>query len=262
MSMDEEILKRLRARVLYSSSFSGEGHIPTSFSILEIIYSYYAIQKKIYGSILKSPNQIILSKGHAAIGLYAILEHFELIPSNWLDDFSTFNSPLGGHPDMTKVPHVVASTGSLGHGLPIGVGIALGKRIQGNPGMTYVLVGDGELNEGSNWESLMVAAHHKLSNLTVIVDCNRSSDRAVLMESLEDKLLAFGLKTHKIDGHSLSELRKFFETGLETSSGIPVALLAATIKGKGVQRMERSPNEWHHKIPAKSEMEQLIKEIK
>jgi transketolase len=229
---------------------------------LEILYSYYLTQSKRNSYNSQGPNNLILSKGHAAIGLFAVLEHFELIPKNWLDNFCKFDSPLGGHPDMMKVPHVEASTGSLGHGLPIAVGNSLGKRILGQVGMTYVLVGDGELNEGSNWESLMVSSHHKLSNLTVIIDCNKSTDRALSLGDLEDKLKAFGLSTYVVDGHSVDELCDYFESNLGSHFSKPKALIAKTIKGKGIERMENSPNEWHHKIPSREELEQLLKELR
>lgn len=254
-------LKSLRRRIVCSSSIAKEGHIPTSFSILEILYSYYFVQDKVYGSVNKSSNQFILSKGHAAVGLYAVLEHFQLIPSDWLDEFCKFDSPLGGHPDAKKIPSVEASTGSLGHGLPIGVGISLGKKIQNKPGMTYVLVGDGELNEGSNWESVMVASHHRLSNLTVIVDWNGSSERALSLGSLEDKFTSFGLNVEEIDGHSVVELCKYFESNSSLNLIGPRVLLAKTIKGKGIKMMETSPNEWHHKVPSQEELEHLLQEL-
>lgn len=258
----DAILKSLRRRIVWSSSISKEGHIPTSFSVLEILYSYYVVQEKVYGSVNKSSNQFILSKGHAAIGLYAVLEYFELIPNDWMNDLCAFDSPLGGHPDMKKVPFVEASTGSLGHGLPIGVGISLGKKIQGKPGITYVLVGDGELNEGSNWESLMVASHHQLSNLMVIVDWNGSSERALSLGSLNDKFRSFGVFVDEIDGHSIFELCKYFESNSDLSWKGPKVLLAKTIKGRGVRMMETSPNEWHHKVPSKDELNQILQELK
>jgi transketolase len=257
----EWTLKSLRKRIVLTSSIAGEGHIPTSFSILEILYSYYLSQKQAYGLLVQSPDHFILSKGHAAIGLYAVLEYFELIPSHWLEDFCKFDSPLGGHPDMKKVPFVEASTGSLGHGLPIGVGVSLGKKIQGKPGMTYVLVGDGELNEGSNWESLMVASHHKLSNLTVIVDWNGSTERALSLGNLSYKFKSFDVSVHEIDGHSVFDLCKYFESPSEFHSSGPRVLLAKTTKGKGVKLMESSPNEWHHKIPSAEELDQILQEI-
>jgi len=260
VNREEELLRTLRARILRICSVSREGHIPTSFSILEIIYSYYFTQRKIYGSIQKSPNQFILSKGHAAVGLYVTLEHFELIPGNWLEGFCSFNSLLGGHPDMSKIPQIVASTGSLGHGLPIGVGISLGKRIQENLGITYVLVGDGELNEGTNWESLMVAAHHKLANLTLIVDCNESSERALSLGNLRGKFESFGWRVVEIDGHSLDDLERFFNQVNSEPSSLPTALLAKTLKGKGIKRIENSP-EWHHKTPSQQELEEFILEL-
>lgn len=254
-------LNQIRRRILTSAFKANEGHIPTSFSILEILYYFYDFQIKKYGSVESSPDRLILSKGHAAIGLYSVLAHFKLIPNDWLDTFCTFDSPLGGHPDQRKIPHVHASTGSLGHGLPIAVGMALGEIILKRSSKIYVLVGDGELNEGSNWESILVAAHHGLHGLSLIVDVNDSSARALKMENLKGKFQSFGWTVSEIDGHSQKDIETYFTHDNTRTTKSPNVLLAKTIKGKGVRRMENS-HEWHHKVPSRHELEEMLLELK
>ena len=260
MSSRLEELSSIRKRILSCAVKAREGHIPTSFSILEILFSFYNAQIQTYEAIERSPDRFILSKGHAAIGLYAVLEHFKLIPKDWLDNLCEFDSPLGGHPDQSKVPYVQASTGSLGHGLPIAVGMALGNRILGRSSKTYVLVGDGELNEGSNWESILVAAHHNLYELSAVVDCNESSERALKMGNLSNKFESFGWTVAEVDGHSIPDLQNYFMRDSAGGSQAPNVLLAKTIKGKGIERMENSP-EWHHKMPSERELEEMILEL-
>jgi transketolase len=256
--MDSNIgsLRVIRKRILQVAFQAREGHIPSSFSILEILYSFYLRGPK----LLQQSDCLVVSKGHAALGLYATLEHFNLIPKDWLDSMCKFNSQLGGHPDMRKIPTLEASTGSLGHGLPFGLGLALGKRIKGEKGTVHVLIGDGELNEGSNWESLLVAKHRKVSNLSLIVDCNESSERALSLGNLREKFESFGWRVTQIDGHSLDDLERFFNQVNSEPSSSPNVLLAKTVKGKGINRMENSP-EWHHKIPSQQELEEIILEL-
>ena len=256
--MDSTIgtLKVIRKRILEVAFQAREGHIPSSFSILEILYSFYLRSSK----LLQQNDCFVMSKGHAALGLYATLEHFNLIPREWLDSMCKFNSQLGGHPDMRKIPTLEASTGSLGHGLPYGLGLALGKSIKGENGSVYVLIGDGELNEGSNWESLLVAKHRKVSNLSLIVDFNESSERALSLGNLREKFESFGWRVVEIDGHSLDDLESFFTQVNSKPSSLPTALLAKTVKGKGIKRIENSP-EWHHKTPSQQELEEFILEL-
>ena len=161
---------------------------------------------------------------------------------------------------MRKIPTLEASTGSLGHGLPYGLGLALGKSIKGENGSVYVLIGDGELNEGSNWESLLVAKHRKVSNLSLIVDFNESSERALSLGNLKEKFESFGWWVVEIDGHSLDDLERFFTQVNSKPSSLPTALLAKTVKGKGIKRIENSP-EWHHKTPSQQELEEFILEL-
>lgn len=242
---------KLIKRILEIAYLSKEGHIPTSLSILDILYV-------LYNDVLEKDNDhFILSKGHASLGLYVILEHFGLLEHN-LNDFCKFNSELGGHPS-NKVKYIEASTGSLGHGLPMGVGMAMGEKIKNTDNKTFVIIGDGESNEGTIWESALLASHHKLNNLFCIMDHNRSNDRALKMNNMIAKFTAFNWDCIEIDGHSTNYILKALKA-LRTGSEKPVFILANTVKGYGVKCMENNP-EWHHKIPNQEEYNNIIKEL-
>lgn len=226
-------MNNLIKKIVELSHLSKEGHIPSSLSILDILYVFY---NKF------SQEKLILSKGHAALGLYVILEHFDLLETD-INTFCKFDSILGGHP-TNKVKNVVASTGSLGHGLPIGVGMALGHKIQNIDQKVVVLIGDGECNEGTIWESALLASHHNLNNLYCIVDYNHSGDRALSLGDIQNKFSSFGWQVLDIDGHNQVQI----EQSINFISPKPVLILANTIKGKGISFMENNP-EWHHKFP-------------
>ena len=238
------IIKRL-VDVAYKAK---EGHIPSSLSILNILYV-------IYGGIVNGDgNHFILSKGHASLGLYAILEHFGLLEDG-LDSFCEFDSKLGGHPS-NKIKNVVASTGSLGHGLPIGVGVALSEKIKQSNKKVIVIIGDGESNEGTIWESALLAANHNLNNLYCIMDYNHSNDRALGLGDLISKFDSFNWTTIEINGHDNTEILN----ALSKKSGKPTFILANTIKGHGIPMMENNP-EWHHKTPSEEEYNTIIKKL-
>lgn len=214
-----------------------EGHVPSSLAILDIIRAVYGggfVQKD-------SPSDFVLSKGHGCLSLYATLALEGYFPVEWLDTFAKFDSPLGGHPDRTQVPGVLASTGSLGHGLPFAAGRAYGKKASGQKGTVYVLVGDGEANEGTVWETALLAAHHCLNNLVCIIDDNDSSTRAINMGSISQKFKAFDWEVLEIDGHDLDEIL----SALSHQPARPLAIVARTVKGFGIPEMENNPA-WHH----------------
>jgi transketolase len=217
------------------------------------------VLRVLYDSVLKfdpldpelaDRDRFILSKGHGCLALYAILADKGFFPVSELESFCLPTSRLGGHPERGKVPGVEASTGALGHGVPIGVGISLAMRLQRRKSRVFVLTGDGEINEGSNWEAAMAAAKHKLSNLTVLVDYNklqsygRTAD-VLDLEPLSDKFKSFGFITHEVDGHDISALKKIFKK-LPFSKDAPSAIICHTVKGKGFPFAEGNP-EWHHK---------------
>lgn len=225
----------LRKRILEVALRDGMGHIPSALSIVDIIWYLYDKQ-------MGENDQFILSKGHGVMALYAVLEAKGLI------DWST---KLMGHPKRGGA--ILASTGSLGHGFPMAVGLALAKKLKGDEGKVYCLVGDGECNEGTIWESALIASHHKLDNLVVIVDYNKSGERAVSVGSLSEKFHAFGFSTWDIYGHSTKDMDLAFATQTEK----PLCIVASCVKGKGVGFMQNNP-EWHNKKLTKEDYEKAI----
>lgn len=259
MNKSIEKISSLKKKILEISMKSKEGHIPSSFSILDILWVLYDKVLLINPKKPKLENRdiFILSKGHASLGLYVVLAEKGFFNKKVLDTFCEKNSILGGHPDRNKVPGVEASTGSLGHGVPIAVGVALGYRIQMKKQRVFVIVGDGECNEGTIWESALLASHHKLDNLCCIFDYNHSTDRALLVGNLEDKFKSFGWKCVTINGHNHKEIVRALTL---KHSNQPLAIIANTIKGFGIKTLENNPA-WHHKSPNKEEYETLISEL-
>jgi transketolase len=255
LSESMEILKGMRTDILEASSNSQEGHIPSAYSVLEIIYSIYLGEWNQNKSI---DFDFILSKGHASLALYATLEQAKFIGPDWKSNFAKFESDYGGHPDMKKVNGVSASTGSLGHGLPIALGKALAYRVLNKNKKIFCLVGDGEINEGSIWESLLLAAHHKIHEMVIILDFNHSTDRALAISEVKNKLEAFGLRTYEIDGHDLEQINDVLERSKDST---PTAIIANTIKGYGLSAMENNPA-WHHLSPRADELDVLKSEIR
>lgn len=235
----------------------GEGHVASAYSILDILYVLYdrVLDCGMIKKNSETRDRFILSKGHAAIGYYAVLKKFGFIEEN-LDTMCAYGSRLGGHPDCNKVPGVEASTGSLGHGVPMAVGMALGFKIKGNPAHVYTLAGDGEINEGSIWESFLVLNHNKLNHFTFILDYNHSTDRAVDLGDIGAKFCSFGFHVIKINGHDHAAIEK----ALRWRGDKPVAILAETVKGRGITGMEDNPA-WHHRIPTGEEYRMFMEEL-
>ncbi|MDE2331462.1 MAG: transketolase [Bradyrhizobium sp.] len=240
-------------RLVVDALVGGErGHIGSSLSPIEIL-------RVLYDDVLrhrpKQPNwperdRCILSKGHGCLALYALLADKEYFPADLLSTFCRKGSILGGHPERGKVPGVEASTGALGHGLSIGVGMALAARMQKRDSRVFVIMGDGEINEGSVWEAAMSAGKHRLSNLVAIVDHNKIQSAGATahiqeLEPLLDKWRAFGFAAADVDGHDVAKLRVMF-AGAPFDPERPTAIICHTVKGKGVAFAEHDP-EWHHK---------------
>jgi len=246
----------LKEKIIRISTAANEGHIPAALSILDILWVLYDRVLGVTPETMRDPdrNWFILSKGHAAIGLYVVLAEKGFFDPALLKDFGKFNSIFGGHPDRTLVPGVEASTGSLGHGFPMAVGLALAARIKRTPSKVYVIVGDGECNEGAVWESAMLAVHHKLDNLYCIVDHNHSGDSALNPGDMRKKFESFGWQAVSINGHDQEAI---YAAITQRSDGKPVAVIAETIKGKGCKIMENSA-EWTHKYPTPEQLEEMI----
>ncbi len=209
-------------------------------------------------------DRFILSKGHCSASLYATLAATGILDEQLLGAFADSLSPLNGHPDRNKVCGVEANTGPLGHGLPLATGCALAARMQKAAWRTFVLTGDGELQEGSNWEAALCAAQYELDNLVLIVDRNRIqqgdfTDKIIRMDPLADKWRAFGWAVAEIDGHDYAELlRTLGSTPL--MRGKPTCIIARTVKGRGVSFMENNPK-WHHHVPSDSELASALVEL-
>ena len=245
---------------------SRDGHIPSAQSMVEILLVLYY---QILNIDPKTPNKpdrdrFILSKGHGCASLYAILADLGFYSREELKKYATPDGILGGHPEMQKVPGVEVSTGSLGHGFPMGVGMAMSAKLNNQKHKIYCIVGDGECNEGAIWEAANIASHFKLDNLVVIVDHNKqqaSGDVFEIMNPhvLSEKWSSFGWETKEVDGHDIEKLHQLFKSAPFTSEK-PTAIIANTIKGKGVSFME-GERKWHTGIPNEEEYKAAMIEL-
>jgi transketolase len=240
------------------------GHIGGDLSVTDILVTLLGAVLSVDPQQPQAPgrDRFVLSKGHCAGALYATLARCGFFPAAELETFMAPLSPLNGHPDRKKVPGVETNTGPLGHGFPVAVGIALAARVQGESWRTFLVLGDGELQEGSNWEAAMTAAHYDLESLTAVVDRNRLQQGARTedtnrLEPLADKWTSFGWEVREVDGHDHGAL---FEAFSPSSTGKPVAVIAHTIKGKGVSFIEDRV-EWHHKVPDAQQVQAAIQEL-
>lgn len=244
--------RHLRRQIVRTLEKGGRGHVGSAFSLVEML-------RVLYDEVLrydpKNPrwperDRFILSKGHGCLALYVLLAEKGFFPEDELWKFCKADGILGGHPEAGKIPGVEASTGSLGHGLPIAVGMALAARMDGARHRVFVVVSDGESNEGSLWEAALCAAKHRLSNLTVLVDYNKQQSYGTTYEVLDlepfaEKWRAFGFAVEEVDGHSLGELRAALGR-VPFAADKPSAIICHTIKGKGVSFVENNLS-WHHK---------------
>ena len=250
----------MKRSIVRAAANAGEGHIASAFSILDILWVLY--DRILNLSTIQNPymerDRFILSKGHASLGLYAVLAEKGFFSFSELENsFCKFSSIFGGHPDCNKVPGAEASTGSLGHGLPFAVGIALGYKIKKLPHRIFTLIGDGEANEGTVWESALLAAHHKLNNLCCIIDYNHSTDRALQLNDIVGKFEAFNWATCTINGHDHQEI---FNALTKSDKQKPTAIIANTIKGNGCSMMVNEPA-WHHRAPTQDELKKILIEL-
>jgi transketolase len=228
------------------------GHYASTFSCAEIFSAlYYDVMAIKRGDpAWTARDRFVMGKGHAAVGLYPLLADWGFFEKSWLDEYTRLGNPLGDHPDMTMVPGVDFSSGTLGHALSTGLGMALASRIQENPFSVFVLLGDGELHEGQIWEAAMSASHHKVGNLIAIVDRNQYSldgrvDDVISLEPLDERWRSFGWEVHEVDGHDVLAVADLLAALKERPLGSPPSVVIAhTVKGKGVDFME-SEMGWH-----------------
>jgi len=248
----------LRGRIVDALEGGRRGHVGASLSLVEILRVLYDDVLRVRPAEPSWPDRdrFILSKGHGCLTLYAVLADAGFFPVDELARQCTPDALLGGHPD-THVPGVEAATGALGHGLALGVGMALAARMRGRPARTFVVMGDGEIDEGSVWEAALSAAKHNLSHLAAIIDYNKLQSYGPVsdvlpLEPLADKWRAFGFAVREVDGHDVAALRATF-AALPFEDGKPNLIVAHTIKGRGIPFAEGDPL-WHHKASVDAEM--------
>jgi transketolase len=242
------------------------GHPGGDFSSADILTALYGVVLCVDPSNPRDPqrDRFIMSKGHCSGALYATLAAAGFLTEADLNAYMAPLSKLNGHPDRNKILGVEANTGPLGHGLPIAVGCAMAAKMSGTSWRTFVLVGDGELQEGSNWEAGMAAAQFKLDNLVLIIDRNRIqqgdfTENTICMEPLAERWRSFGWEVREVDGHDMRTLVECFRA-VPFIAGVPSCVLAHTTKGKGVSFMENRP-EWHHRVPTAEELHKAIAEL-
>ena len=257
---------KLRGQVILMSHKAQSAHLASALSCCDILAAAYWHAVAIDPSQPKNPHRdrFILSKGHAASALFAALAFKGFFPEEELETYCQNGGRLAEHPPANILPGVEAATGSLGHGLPIGLGMALSARIAGDRYRVYTLLSDGENNEGSVWEAAMFGAGQHLDNVCVIVDYNKwqataRSNETLMLSPLREKWAAFGWDAHEVDGHDVGELARL-TAEIPNGSGKPVALIAHTVKGKGVSFME-DDNNWHYRAPTGPEVAEAFAEL-
>lgn len=262
----KDIAQNIRISIIRAIHAAGSGHPGGSLSAADIVTALYFREMNIDPKNPKmgTRDKFILSKGHAGPVQYAALAERGFFPKEDLLTLRKLGSKLQGHPDMKKVPGVEMSTGSLGQGFSVSVGMALANRLDHNEGRIYTLLGDGELQEGIVWEAAMSAAHYGLDNLTAILDWNGlqidgKNEDVITVSPVDEKFRSFGWNVLYIDGHNFEEIVEALNKARNTD-GVPTIIIAKTIKGKGVSFMEDNPG-WHGKAPNEEEAKKAVEEL-
>lgn len=263
---DQEVVKELRKRIFRTAYKGNTGHIASAFSVIEILYVLYfkdVLKYDASNPAWKERDRLVMSKGQGSLALYSVLSRVGYFPEIELDSFCQPGSRLGGEPKLGDIPGVEASTGSLGHGLSYAIGIAMAYKMQNRKNHVYVIIGDGECQEGSVWEAAMAAKNFKLDNLTVIMDNNKLQAMGTVKELMDiddwsGKWKEFGWNVMDIDGHDIAQIEYALKS--EKNKGIPTMVIANTIKGKGVSFMENVPI-WHFRMPNEEELKIVMKEL-
>lgn len=260
-----EQCRQMRKTIIQTIGNANMGHIGGDLSVIDILGALYfnVLQVNPEDPTAPDRDRFILSKGHCAVALYTAMAYAGYFPVEEMSTFVQPQSRLNGHPCNEKLPGVETSTGPLGHGLPVGVGAAIGAKIQKKPWQVYVVVGDGEIQEGSNWEAAMTAAYKKLDNLTLIIDRNRlqqgdRTDDVTSLEPLTERFKSFGWDSLEVDGHDYGALIEALKA--PRVEGKPRCLVANTFKGKGVSFIQDRV-EWHHKVPSPEQVEEALNEL-
>jgi transketolase len=270
----EALIERLRERAKFVrletmrlTRIAGAGHYTSTLSAAELFAALYYAELRYRPDEPDWPDRdrFVLGKGHAAIGLYPLLADVGFFDSGLLDDYTRLGSAFGDHPDMRKIAGIDFSSGSLGHGLSVSVGMALGARIQGRAFRVYCMTGDGELGEGQIWEAAMAASQFQLGSIVGIVDRNHLSidgetESLMGLEPLAERFRSFGWQVHDVDGHDLDAILDVFDTLEGAAVGPPQMVIADTVKGRGVGRME-GDTQWHVGNLAGADYDDVIAEI-
>lgn len=268
VAMLREKARHIRLETIRLIEIAKVGHYSSVFSCAEIFASlYYDVMRLRPGEPhWPDRDRFLMGKGHAAVGLFPVLADHGFIDHALLDGYTRLGSPLGDHPDMSKVPGVDFSSGSIGHALSNGVGMAMGGRMSQRDFNVFVMLGDGEMQEGQVWEAALFAAHNRLSRLVAIIDRNGYQldgkvDDVMGVESLKEKWLAFGWDVHEVDGHNLHDLTALLRRlRADDTRDKPACVIAKTIKGKGVSYMETEPG-WHLGYLAPQDAQSAVDEI-
>ena len=250
-------VNEIRNTIIEITANSKEGHIPSSFSIVEILISIFQNEKNEKGFF--EPNSLVLSKGHASYAYYSFLYHIGLMSNSEINRIGELGSKYYGHlPYIENDKRFQFGSGSLGHGLPFAVGLAHGAQISNKSKTIYCIVGDGELNEGTFWESLLLLQKLKITNLKILIDCNNSSERAIpIIDVLQNLKSSFKhLKFSKIDGHSINDISSAMKFDEKSQ-----VLLCETIKGYPISFMMNN-FAWHHRVPNENEIQEIREELK
>ncbi|PWR02119.1 transketolase [Meridianimarinicoccus roseus] len=260
------VASRIRRRDLQAVFEAGAGHVGGEMSVIDILTCLYFNELSVDPAAPLDPerDRLVLSKGHTALALYVVLAERGFLPRDEISTFLKHRSRLNGHPNRVYLPGVETNTGPLGHGLPVAVGMAKAAKLDDRSWRTFVIVGDGEMQEGSNWEAIMAAAQFRLDNLTLIIDHNRLQQGARLSETndlapFRPKLEAFGWHVEDIDGHDHSQICHAVSTATGTP-GKPKCVVANTNKGHGISFMSDNVA-WHHKVPDESQYRQAMAEL-
>ncbi len=257
--MHSNKIKELKKEILRISYLGQDGNLQSVFSSLDILWILYSKILNCNNCNYNDEDRdiFILSKGQSSLGLFVVLADLGFFDSKELETFCQFNSKFGMQGDRNKIPGVEISAGSLGHGLPIAVGMAIAHKIRGINSRIYVLTGDGEFNEGTMWESLLLAAHNQLDNLRIIIDDNKSISKMLDIGSLAKKLEAFGMEVINTDGHNHKALE--YALSVEPHNK-PLAIIADTFRGYGCNTLMDDPS-WFHRSPTADELDNLIREV-
>ena len=264
LKLSTQLARASRAEILKMTHRAGASHVGSALSVVDILAVLYESVAKISPTSVNSSDRdcVILSKGHACTALYSVLALKGFFPLNWLERYCADGSELSGHVTSAYTPGVELSTGSLGHGLPYGLGIQMSRKRSGISGRTFVIMSDGECDEGTTWESALIASHHEIDSLVVIVDRNGiqsmgSTEETLALEPFQSKWESFGWEVHTLDGHDHDSI---FSALSLPSTGKPTCIIANTVKGKGVDYMENQVL-WHYRPPNENDLENALNQI-